>query len=127
MNGTEEATRLYVQPVSALWWLRRPSYLLFMLREVSAAFVAWSVVYLLLLVRAARDGRYGEFVDWSSQLWVVALNVVTLGFLLLHSITWFNLAPKAMVVPRVPARAILVGHFLAWAAASAFLAWLVLR
>jgi len=127
MNGAEEATRRYIAPISAAWWLRRRSYLLFMLREMSAAFVAWFLVFLVLMVRDARAGKYSDFVQWSSSPWVVGLNVIALAFLLLHAITWFNLAPKAMVVPGVPPRAVLAGHYAAWLVVSAFLAWLVLR
>ena len=29
---------------------------------------------------------------------VIALNVVTFFFVAFHAVTWFNLAPKAMVV-----------------------------
>ena len=48
-----------------------------------------------------------EFLDWSGQPVVLALNVVALAFVLLHAVTWFNLAPQAIVVRmrgrRVPA------------------------
>src|SRR6266478_1310437 len=59
--------RAYRQPISRYWWAKRPSYMLFMLREISCVFVAWSVVYLLLLVHAIGAGRepYVRFLDWS--------------------------------------------------------------
>ena len=70
-----------------------------MLREISCVFVAWSVVYLLLLVHAIGSGQesYAGFLDWSANLFVVALNVVALIFLLLHAVTWFSSAPRAIV------------------------------
>ena len=46
----------YREPVSTWWWLRRRSYVAFILREVSSVFVAWSVVFLLLLVHAVGQG-----------------------------------------------------------------------
>jgi succinate dehydrogenase subunit C len=124
--------RSYRQPVSRYWWTKRRSYLLFMLREVSCVFVAWSVVYLLLLVNAIGAGpdSYARFLDWSANPVVVALNTVALIFLLLHAVTWFGLAPRAIVLhvrgQRVPARAILAGHFAAWFVVSAFVAWMVM-
>ena len=51
------SVRAYRQPVPRFWWAKRRSYLLFMLREISCVFVAWFVVYLLLLVRAIGGGR----------------------------------------------------------------------
>ena len=44
--------------VSTYWWLERWPYFLFILREISSVFVAWFVVYLLLLVRAVARGRF---------------------------------------------------------------------
>ena len=68
-------------------------------REVSSVFVAWSVVYLLLLVGAVSGGSagYERFLAWSAQPAVVLLNLVSLFFVAFHAVTWFNLAPQAMV------------------------------
>jgi fumarate reductase subunit C len=124
--------RPYRQPVTRYWWAKRRSYLLFMLREISCVFVAWFVVYLLLLVYAVGAGRdaYDRFLDFSANPIVVALNIVTFIFVLLHAVTWFASAPRAIVVHlrgrRVPASAVLAGHYAAWLVASAFIAWLVL-
>ncbi|TWP50343.1 fumarate reductase subunit C [Lentzea tibetensis] len=117
------------QPVSAFWWLHQWSYLLFVLRELSSVFVAWFVVYLLMLVSAvsAGQGPYEDFLAWSGQGWVLVLNVVALAFVLLHAVTWFALAPRAIVVPRVPPWVVLVAHYLAWAVLSAGVVWVVLR
>jgi fumarate reductase subunit C len=61
---------------------------------------------------------------------VVLVNVVALIFVLFHAITWFNLAPRAMVVrlrgKRVPSAWIAGSNYLAWAAVSALVAWRVL-
>ena len=124
--------RAYRQPVARFWWAKRRSYRLFMLREISCVFVAWSVVYLLLLVHAIGAGpdSYLRFLDWSANPLVVVLNVVALIFLLLHAVTWFGSAPRAMVPHirgrRVPPRAVLAGHYAAWVVVSAVLAWVVL-
>jgi fumarate reductase subunit C len=124
---------VYQRPVHLFWWLERRSYLLFVLRELSSVFVAWSVVFLLLLVNAVSDGpaSYERFLDWSGQWWVLVINVVAMLFLLLHVVTWFGLAPRAMVIKmrgsRVPPRQIVAAHYLLWLLLSAFIAWLVLR
>ncbi len=123
----------YHRQVPILWWTERWSYLLFVLRELSSVFVAWFVVYLLLLINAISDGSaaYEEFVERSGHWWVVAINVIALLFVLLHAVTWFGLAPKAMVVKlqgrRVPPRAILAAHYAAWLLLSAITAWVILR
>jgi fumarate reductase subunit C len=55
---------------------------------------------------------------------------VALFFVVFHAITWFNLAPQAMVVHlrgrRVPGTWIAGANYAAWAVASALVAWLIL-
>jgi fumarate reductase subunit C len=125
--------RWYRPRMSTWWWLKRWSYLLFILREVSSVFVAWSVVYLLLLVRAVsqENESYQQFVRWSGNPFVLLLNLVSLFFVVYHAITWFNLAPQAMVVrmggKRVPGMWIAAANYAAWALVSALVAWLLLK
>jgi fumarate reductase subunit C len=121
----------YRAPIPILWWLRRRSYFVFVLRELSCVFVAWSVVFLLLLIYSVSQGEdtYQRFLDRSANPWVVLLNLVALLFVVFHAITWFNLAPKAIVVRlrgrRVPPRLIAASQYVAWAVVSALLAWLL--
>jgi fumarate reductase subunit C len=54
-----------------------------------------------------------------------------LAFVVLHAVTWFNLAPKAIVIrmqgQQLPSRMVAAGHFTAWAVVSVAVAWIVLR
>jgi len=123
--------RYYRRRMPLLWWARRRSYAIFMLRELSSLFVALFIVELLLLVRAVARGAaaYQNFLDGMAHPAVIALNLVALAFVLLHAVTFANLTPRAMVVRvlgrRVPARALLAGVYLGWLVVSAFLIWLV--
>jgi len=127
---TEHAPR-YRQPVPLFWWTRRRSYLLFVLRELSSVAVAWFVVHFLMLVTAVHrgPGAYQEFLDWSASPLILLVNLVALAFVLLHAVTWFNLAPKALVVRmqgrQVPPQAVAAGHFGAWFVVSAIVAWVL--
>jgi fumarate reductase subunit C len=129
---TEYHPRWYRQRMSTWWWLHRRSYLLFILRELSSVFIAWFVVYLLLLVRAVSQGKddYQRFLGWSASPVVLVLNLVSLIFICFHAITWFNLAPQAMVVhlrgERMPATWIAGANYAAWALVSALVAWILL-
>jgi fumarate reductase subunit C len=130
---TDYHPRWLRRPVSTYWWLEKPAYFAFILRESSCVFVSWFVVYLLLLIAAVSDGptSYTRFIEWSSTPWVLTLNIVSLAFMIYHAITFFVAAPRAMVVHigrrRVPEQMVLAGHYLAWAAASAVVSWLLLR
>ena len=103
--------------VSTYWWLGQRSYFLFILRELSSIFVAWSVVYLLALVAAVSRSSvaYQQFLDWSRSPLILWLNIVSLLFIVLHAVTWFNLAPQAMVVHvrrrRVPGSLIAASNY----------------
>lgn len=123
----------YRRPVSTWWWLGKRSYFVFVMRELSSIFVAWSVVFLLLLAYATGRGnqQYQDFLDWAASPWVVVLNVVALAFLVLHTVTWFSLTPQAMVVrvggKRLPAAAVIASQYAGLAVVWAFVVWLVGR
>src|SRR5215471_8444193 len=129
---TELHPRWYRPRLSVFWWVGRRSYLLFVLRELSSVFVAWSVVFLLLLVYAVGQGgrQYRQFLHLSGDPWMLALNAVTLAVRVFHALPWFSLAPQAMVVrsrgKRVPRSAIAGAHYAGWALLSALAAWLIL-
>jgi fumarate reductase subunit C len=129
---TEYHPRWLRRRPSTYWWLGRPAYLAFITRELSSIFIAWFVVYLLLLVHAVSrgDASYQSFLAWSRHPVVMVLNVVTLLFVVFHAVTWFNLAPKAIVAhvgrKRLPASVISVSNYAAWVAATAFVLWLLL-
>jgi succinate dehydrogenase subunit C len=122
-------SKWYRERTSTYWWMSSWPYFAFIVREVSSVFVAWTVVFLLKLVHALSydAGWYEAFVQWAARPWVVALNVVSLFFILFHTVTWFNLAPAAMVVnvggKRVPGSIIVAGNYAAWIAATAVIVW----
>lgn len=125
--------RWYRPRISTWWWLKRRSHLMFILRELSSLFVAWFVVFLLLLIRALRGGpeAYREFFEWAERPAVLFLNLAAFLFVVFHAVTWFSLAPQALVVHlrgrRVPGAWIAAAHYGAWVLVSAFLAWLIVR
>ena len=130
---TEYHPRWYRPRVSTWWWLKRRPYLAFILRELSSVFVAWSVVFLLLLVAAVSGGEdsYRWFVeDFFRSPVVLLVNLVSLFFVVFHAVTWFNLAPQALVVRfrgrRVPGTRIAAANYAAWALVSVLAAWLLL-
>jgi fumarate reductase subunit C len=117
--------------VSTWWWIERWSYLRFILRELSSVFVAWFVLFFLLLIHAIirGDTAYQDFLEWSRHPVLVVLNTISMIFILFHAITWFNLTPAAMAVRvkgrRVPPFWIAAPNYVLWAAISIFVAWLL--
>lgn len=121
----------YQPRISIWWWLTKPSYLLFVLRELSSVFIAWFIVFLLLLVRAVYQGaaEYERFLNFAANPFVVFVNLVALAFVLLHTVTWFALTPQALPLHirgrRVPGRLIIASQYVGWLVVSAFVFWLV--
>jgi fumarate reductase subunit C len=119
--------------MSTYWWAGKWPYVKFILRELSSVFVAWFVVYVLLLVRAVGRGAgaYQNFLDFSAHPVVLAVNVVAFFFIMFHALTWFAVAPQAIVAhigkKRVPAILIAASHYGAWLVVSALIFWFLLR
>ncbi len=128
---TEFRPKWYRPRVSTYWWLARWSYTKFILRELSSVFVAYFIVITLWQVRALTLGptSYAGLQDWLGHPLVILLNIVGFGFLLLHSVTWFNLTPRAIVVrlggKRIPDILIIAPNYVAWLVISGVLAWVI--
>lgn len=100
MNGTRpEKSKLYYPQMTATWWLKKPSYVLFMLRELSSVFIAIFLVIFLIQIYQLTHGPEA-YIAFAQKLrspgWVI-FHVLALIFALYHSITWFQ--STAVVLP----------------------------
>jgi fumarate reductase subunit C len=124
---------LYYPKMPPTWWLRRPAYFRFMMREVSSVFIAIFLVVFLVQIHQLSRGpeAYAAFVaTLRSPGWIV-FHAVALAFALYHSVTWFNLTAVVQVVRlggrQVPPRLVAAASFAAWAVVTlAILFWLPL-
>ncbi len=123
----------YRSRIPIFWWLGKLSYTKFIGRELTSVLVAYSAMLLLFQVWVLSRGElaYEQFLAILGSRPVVILHSLLLAGLLFHTITWLNLAPRALVMRiagrRVPDALVLVGHYVAWASATAFVAWFLLR
>ncbi len=126
-------SRPYVRPMNG-WWLKNPRYVRYMIREATSVFVG--LYALILLVGLACLGRSEEaYAAWLGALehpLTVVFHLVALAAALLHTVTWFAVAPK--VVPtffiggeRVSDRAITLAQYVIAALVYAAILLLVLR
>ena len=109
--------RPYVRPLPRVWWfVRRPRYLRYMAREFTCLFIG---AYTVLMIYALAQLAQGP-VAWQAFLGAlrtpasVVFHVLALGFAVYHSVTWFNLTPKALPIPYVCA-----AHYAGWVLVSA--------
>jgi len=89
--------RTYRKPLGGAWWLRRRSYFLYMVRELTVVFmVAW-LVWFLYQVAALKAGRYTP--PAPTDYAFIAFSVVCLFFTLWHAVTFLNLSGLILRVP----------------------------
>ena len=124
-------SRHYLRPVPALWWLKRPNYTKFMVRELTSGVIAAYALFLLVLTCGARgaDGFHELYASLSSP-GSMLLHLVALFCALFHTVTFFNLTPRAIVVhvgeEKVPEGVIQAVHYVGWVIVSVALFALVL-
>jgi fumarate reductase subunit C len=92
MNGNRpDKSKLYYPKMSAIWWLKKKSYFMFMMRELSCVFIAIFLVVFLIQIYQLNHG-YDAYVAFRQKLgspgWIL-FHVAALIFALYHSMTWF--------------------------------------
>jgi fumarate reductase subunit C len=124
---------MFVKDKPILWWAKKWVHARFILRELTSVPVAFYAVILILQIRAMGLGpeAYTNFTDWLKTPLSLTLHVVSLFFVIYHSITWFNLAPKAIVIRigkiRIPGLLIVGLNLAAWVVFSVAITWLFLN
>lgn len=122
----------YHKEMSIFWFLKRTPYLLFIVRELTSIFVAAYAVILLIQLNALRHGpeAWEALIASFSTPFSITLHILIFVFVLFHTITWFKLAPSAMVLKignkKIPGSAIIAGNFLIWILLSVGIAWMIL-
>ncbi|EFH7089686.1 fumarate reductase subunit FrdC [Escherichia coli] len=87
----------YVRTMTSTWWKKLPFYRFYMLREGTAVPAVWFSIELIFGLFALKNGpeAWAGFVDFLQNPVIVIINLITLAAALLHTKTWFELAPKA--------------------------------
>jgi fumarate reductase subunit C len=123
--------KLYRRHIHIFWWANRWIHIRFIARELTSLCVAvWVVVFLFYVCAILSDQEsFESYARVMRSPFIIVINVLLLGGLLFHSITWFNLAPKAMVVKlgenQVPGFIIALMNYVGWVVISAAIVWLV--
>jgi fumarate reductase subunit C len=130
---TPTKTKEYIRPMPATWWLHNRYVAMFMVRELTSIFVGGYAIFLLILLIKANRGEesFGElFAGTLLSPASVILHLITLAFVIYHSITSFNAAPEIMVVQRgeerVDPQIIVAVNYVLWLFVSLVILLLVL-
>jgi len=87
----------YVRAMTPTWWQKLGFYRFYMLRESTSVPAVWFSIVLIYGVFALKGGvdSWAGFVGFLQNPLVLLINVIALLAALLHTKTWFDLAPKA--------------------------------
>ncbi|HEX5769170.1 MAG TPA: fumarate reductase subunit C [Burkholderiales bacterium] len=114
----------YVRPMSSEWIFRHPRYVRYMVREFSCLFIGGWTALMVYGLKQLSDGpaAWAAFLSLLKSPAGVVFQLLTLAFATYHSITWFNLTPKALPLQFgedfVPDWVIAAAHFAAWGLVS---------
>ncbi len=120
-----DKSKLYYPKMPATWWLRRRSYFLFMLRELSSVFIWIFLVVFLVQIYQLAEGQqsYTAFIQRLGSPGWITFHVVALLFALYHTFTWFQSSSVVLQIKigrqEIPRSVVLGLHFGAWIVASA--------
>ncbi|HVT58114.1 MAG TPA: fumarate reductase subunit C [Thermoanaerobaculia bacterium] len=124
--------RWHRERMPIFWWLGQPAYVKFITRELTSLAVGYGALLLLAEVYTLERGpaAHDRFLHFLAAPPVLVFHLLVCAALLFHTVTWLNLAPKALVVRlggrRLPDWAVVAGHYLLWLAASgAVVVWLL--
>jgi fumarate reductase subunit C len=122
----------YVRPITSEWIFRHPRYVRYMVRELSCLFIGGWTVFMVWGLKQLSEGpaAWATFLGALKAPAGIVLQLATLAFAAYHSITWFNLTPKALPLQVgeefVPDWVIAGAHYAAWALLSlVILAWAI--
>ena len=88
-----------VRPLRKTWWLRKQSYLFFMIRELtSLAVLAYGVLIVTAMWAAADEASFTTFFDFLKSTPSVLIHVGLLILAIVHTFTWIALTPKVLVL-----------------------------
>jgi fumarate reductase subunit C len=114
----------YVRPITSEWIFRHPRYVRYMVRELSCLFIGGWTVLMVWGLKQLSEGpaAWAAFLEALKSPAGIVFQLLTLAFAAYHSITWFNLTPKALPLQVgedfVPDWVVAGAHYAGWAALS---------
>jgi fumarate reductase subunit C len=114
----------YLRPITSEWIFRHPRYVRYMVRELSCLFIGGWTVLMVWGLKQLSEGpaAWAAFLALLKSPGGVVFQLATLAFAAYHSITWFNLTPKALPLQIgeafVPDWVIAGAHYAGWALLS---------
>jgi len=108
------------------WWKRDAYFIRYMVREVTAVFVAaYAVILLFGLVRLAQgEAAFNGWLQYLKTPWMLVFHLIVLATFVYHTWSWFNIMPKTMPIMFVGGKRVQPGTITGTGIAAAVVACL---
>jgi fumarate reductase subunit C len=124
-TDTTTKPKQLIRPMPTDWYLKKPAYTWFMVRDITSLPIMVYCLFLLCVMERAIRATPKEFADFYAK-WtsfpLVILHVIALVFAVYHSVSFFNFTPQVIVQYRgdekVPGSFIAGAHYGLWAVVS---------
>lgn len=103
MDTQKTFRKPYHPQVKRTWWMSKPAYIKYMVRELTSIFSLWIAVELLIICILAAlmmEDAQQYISGFIQNPVVIILNIISLIAVLFHAVTWFNIMPKAVRIFR---------------------------
>ena len=111
----------YIQELSRTrWYFKHPRYMRYMAREVTCIFIGVYTLLLLVGIMRLAEGKaqYEAFLQALTTPSSILFHCIALVFSLYHTVTWFNVAPKALPLQKgeeiLPDAVVATAHYVVW-------------
>ncbi len=112
------------------WYFRHARYMRYMAREITCLFIGAYTLLLVVGLKRLSEGpaAYQAFLDALKGPVSVVFHIAALVFALYNTVTWFNVAPKALPVQLgqtlLPGAVVAAAHYVIWVLLSAWILYL---
>ncbi|MGQ0285698.1 fumarate reductase subunit FrdC [Pasteurellaceae bacterium 22721_9_1] len=98
MTELASKRKKYVREMTPTWWKKVDFYRFYMLREATAIPTVWFCLVLLygIVCLGKENGMVESFIPFLQNPLVIILNIISLGGLILHAITLFDMTGEVM-------------------------------
>ncbi|MCE2595134.1 fumarate reductase subunit C [Motilimonas cestriensis] len=124
MNNPASKRKPYQRELPVDWWLKHAFYTKYMIREgTSIAITIYSCILAWGLLRLSQGPEAWQgWLDALQHPIAILFHIIALGLALYHTVTWFDLAPKAADIwlkgKKLDDKFIVIGHYAGFVLAS---------
>ncbi|MDD5434366.1 MAG: hypothetical protein PH343_02940 [Nitrospira sp.] len=128
-SSIPEPTKTYRRPMPNTWWLKKGSYTLFMLRELSSVFVAIYAIFLLIRLCALSQGTevYNRKTAIFNSGWMIALHGVMWVFIMYNMVTWFKISGRIFGKKPLSPGLVTIANYIVWVVISVVLFFIITK